>query len=188
MKVNPGFLDACRQIQARASVSVEFHFMAGVIAGLPLQHMRRVVSHAVPGASVHGSHDYVSYLARVDQSDLFLSPFPFGNTNGIVDAFTLGVPGVCKTGPEVFEHIDGALFARAGMPTWTTTDTVEAYIEAAVRMITQHDEREALRRQLIETRAVERFFEGRPEVFGERVLQLVAEHGNHEPAAVCGVA
>ena len=188
MKVNPGFLDACRQIQARASVSVEFHFMAGVIAGLPLQHMRRFVSHAVPGASVHGSHDYVSYLARVDQSDLFLSPFPFGNTNGIVDAFTLGVPGVCKTGPEVFEHIDGALFARAGMPTWTTTDTVEAYIEAAVRMITQHDEREALRRQLIETRAVERFFEGRPEVFGERVLQLVAEHGNHEPAAVCGVA
>jgi hypothetical protein len=34
----------------------------------------------------------------------------------------------------VFEHIDGALFARAGMPTWTTTDTVEAYIEAAVHM------------------------------------------------------
>jgi glycosyltransferase involved in cell wall biosynthesis len=171
----------------RAGVPVEFHFMAGVIAGLPLQHMRRVVSQTVPGASVHGLHDYVAYLARVDQSDLFLSPFPFGNTNGIVDAFTLGVPGVCKTGPEVFEHIDGALFARAGMPAWTTANTVEAYIEAAVRMITRHEEREALRRQLIETRAVERFFEGRREVFGERVLQLVAEHRNHEPVTVCGV-
>ena len=134
---------------------VQFHFMTGNSNGLPLKHMRRVISQTVPGAVTHGFHQYTAYLARVDQSDLFLSPFPFGNTNGIVDAFTLGLPGVCKTGPEVFEHIDGALFERAGMPAWTTADTVEAYVQAAVRMITQHDEREALRRQLIETKAVE---------------------------------
>lgn len=175
MKVNPGFLKACQQIQARADLPVEFHFMAGVIVGLPLDQMRRVVSRAVPGAVVHGYLDYAAYLAHVDDSDMFLSPFPFGNTNGIVDALTLGVPGVCKRGPEVFEQIDGALFARAHMPAWTTTDTVEDYIEAALRMIVQHDEREDLRRTLIDTKAVERFFEGRPEVFGERVLQLVHE-------------
>nr|WP_090689744.1 glycosyl transferase family 1 [Paraburkholderia phenazinium] len=183
MKVNPAFLEACRQIQARASLPVEFSFMAGVITGLPLEHMQRVITRIVPGATVHGLHDYPAYLAAVDASDLFLSPFPFGNTNGIVDAFTLGLPGVCKTGPEVFEHIDGALFARAGMPAWTVAENVEAYIEAAVRMIDQHDEREALRRQLIETRAVERFFEGRPEVFAERVLQLVSEQRSDVPAA-----
>jgi hypothetical protein len=175
MKFNPAFLDACGQIQQRAGIPVQFHFMPGTSAGLPLLHMRRIIGEAVPGAITHGFHDYAAYLARVDEADLFLSPFPFGNTNGIVDAFTLGVPGVCKTGPEVFEHIDGALFARAGMPSWTAADSVETYIEAAVRMITQHDEREALRQQLIDTRAVERFFEGRPEVFGERVLQLVRE-------------
>jgi hypothetical protein len=175
MKLNPAFLDACRQIQERATAPVQFHFMTGSQQGLPLLDMRRVIGEAVPDAVTHGFHYYASYLARVDDSDLFLSPFPFGNTNGIVDAFTIGLPGVCKTGPEVFEHIDGALFERAGMPAWTTADTVEAYIEAAVRMIDQHDEREGLRRQLIETKAVERFFEGCPEVFGERVLRLVRE-------------
>ena len=173
MKFNPAFLDACRQIQERAGIPVPFHFMPGAPNGLPLLQMRRVIGEAVPGAIIHGFHEYAAYLARVDDADLFLSPFPFGNTNGIVDAFTLGVPGVCKTGPEVFEHIDGALFARAGMPSWTTADSVDAYIEAALRMITQHDEREALRRQLIDTKAVERFFEGRPEEFGKRVLRLV---------------
>jgi hypothetical protein len=173
MKLNPAFLDACCQILERACIPVQFHFMPGAGSGLPLLQMRRVLGAAVPGAIVHGFHEYAAYLARVDDADLFLSPFPFGNTNGIVDAFTLGVPGVCKTGPEVFEHIDGALFARAGMPSWTTADSVDAYIEAALRMITQHDEREGLRRQLIDTKAVERFFEGRPEVFGKRVLQLV---------------
>jgi hypothetical protein len=175
MKLNPPFLAVCRQIQERAGIPVQFHFMPGAGSGMPLLQIRRVIGDAVPGAIVHGFHAYAGYLAQVDNADLFLSPFPFGNTNGIVDAFTLGVPGVCKTGPEVFEHIDGALFARAGMPAWTTTDSVESYIEAAVRMITQHDEREALRKQLIDTKAVERFFEGRPDVFGKRVLRLVRE-------------
>ena len=46
----------------------------------------------------------------LNDMDMFLSPFPFGNTNGIVDAFTAGLPGVCKTGREVF--VQGTLPAR----------------------------------------------------------------------------
>jgi hypothetical protein len=173
MKLNLRFFDACRQIQERARTPVQFHLMTGVRRGLQLEHMRRVIALALPGASVHGFHAYADYLAQIHHADMFLSPFPFGNTNGIVDAFTLGVPGVCIMGPEVFERIDGALFARAGMPPWTITSSIEDYVNAAVRMIDGHGEREALRARLIETKAVERFFEGDPSVFGERVLRLV---------------
>ncbi len=176
MKLNPGFLQACREIGARAATPVEFHFMSGMPSGLPLERMREVIGRALPGAIVHGFHDYASYLARVNRSDLFLSPFPFGNTNGIVDALTLGLPGVCKRGPEVFERIDGALFERVGMPSWTTAESVEDYIAAAVRMIDAHAERTALRQSLIDTRAVERCFEGRPQAFGENVLKRVREN------------
>jgi hypothetical protein len=178
MKLNPRFLDACREIVSRAATPVEFHFMSGVPTGLPLDRMREVIGRALPGALVHGFHDYASYLQRVNRADLFLSPFPFGNTNGIVDAITLGVPGVCKRGAEVFERIDGALFERVGMPSWAVADTVEDYVAAALRMIDSHAERAALRRQLIDTRAVQRCFEGRPEAFGESVLALVlADNG-----------
>ncbi|MEC5405902.1 glycosyl transferase family 1 [Paraburkholderia sp. MPAMCS5] len=173
MKLNPAFLDACREIGARARTPVEFHFMSGVPAGLALDHMRGVIGHALPRAVVHGFHQYPSYLERVNRSDLFLSPFPFGNTNGIVDALTLGLPGVCKRGPEVFEQIDGALFERVSLPPWTITDSVESYIAAAVRMIDGHDERIALRQRLIDTHAVESCFEGRPEAFAESVLALM---------------
>ncbi|MFM0752778.1 glycosyl transferase family 1 [Paraburkholderia strydomiana] len=175
MKLNPGFLAACREIGARAATPVEFHFMSGVPAGLALDQMREVIGRAVPGAVVHEFCQYADYLERVNRSDLFLSPFPFGNTNGIVDALTLGLPGVCKRGPEVFERIDGALFERVGMPPWTTADNVEGYIAAAVRMIDGHDERTALRQRLIDTRAVERCFEGRPEAFAESALALMLE-------------
>jgi hypothetical protein len=175
MKLNPGFLAACREIGARAATPVEFHFMSGVPAGLALDQMREVIGRAIPGAVVHEFCQYAGYLQRVNRSDLFLSPFPFGNTNGIVDALTLGLPGVCKRGPEVFERIDGALFERVGMPSWTTADNVEGYIAAAVRMIEGHDERTALRQRLIDTRAVERCFEGRPEAFAESALALMLE-------------
>ncbi|MFM0376387.1 glycosyl transferase family 1 [Paraburkholderia strydomiana] len=175
MKLNPGFLAACREIGARAATPVEFHFMSGVPAGLALDQMREVIGRAVPGAVVHEFCQYADYLGRVNRSDLFLSPFPFGNTNGIVDALTLGLPGVCKRGPEVFERIDGALFERVGMPPWTTADNVGGYIAAAVRMIDGHDERTALRQRLIDTRAVERCFEGRPEAFAESALALLLE-------------
>ena len=173
MKLNPGFLDACREIGTRAVTPIEFHFMTGVPSGLQFDHLRNVVVRAVPGAVVHDFHGYAEYLARVNQSDLFLSPFPFGNTNGIVDALTLGLPGICKRGPEVFEQIDGALCVRVGMTSWTVTDSVEAYIATAVRMIDQHDERTALRQRLIDTHAVQRCFEGRPQAFGESVLKLL---------------
>ncbi|MET3231659.1 UNVERIFIED_ORG: hypothetical protein ABIC54_003859 [Burkholderia sp. 1263] len=175
MKLNPVFLDTCREIGERAATPVEFHFMSGVPSGLQLDRMRDVIGRVLPRAVVHGFHDYADYLTRVNQSDLFLSPFPFGNTNGIVDALTLGLPGVCKRGPEVFERIDGALFERTGMPSWATTDSVEDYITAALRMIDRHDERIALRQRLLDTHAVERCFEGRPQAFGESVLKLMRE-------------
>ncbi|CAB3767176.1 glycosyl transferase family 1 [Paraburkholderia solisilvae] len=175
MKLNPRFFDACRRIREAARAPVQFHLMTGARHGLLLEQMRRAAALVLPGAVVHGFYPYADYLARVQHADLFLSPFPFGNTNGIVDAFTLGVPGICKTGPEVFEHIDGALFERAGMPAWTIASSVDDYTNAALRMIDQHDEREMLRARLIETAAVGRFFEGRPQVFGERVRQLVEQ-------------
>ncbi|MFM0648000.1 glycosyl transferase family 1 [Paraburkholderia bryophila] len=184
MKLNPGFLDACREIGARAATPVEFHFMSGVPAGLPLDRIRDVIGQALPRAIVHGFHDYAGYLTYVNRADLFLSPFPFGNTNGIVDALTLGLPGVCKRGAEVFERIDGALFERVGMPSWTTADSVEDYIAAAVRMIDSHDERKVLRQNLIDTRAVERCFEGRPQAFGERVRKLMREKKSHRAEAM----
>jgi hypothetical protein len=175
MKLNPGFLDACREIAARARTPVAFNFMSGVPSGLPLDRMRAVIGKALPEARVHGFYEYAGYLARVNRADLFLSPFPFGNTNGIVDALTLGLPGVCKRGAEVFERIDGALFERVDMPSWTVADSVDQYVAAAVRMIDAHAERTALRQSLIETRAVERCFEGRPQAFGKCVLKLVRE-------------
>ncbi|WP_213226431.1 hypothetical protein [Caballeronia sp. NK8] len=177
MKLSPSFLDACRQVSARSKVPVHFHFLTSGGDTVTLLHLSKVAGQAMvtKNGTVLPHQSYMDYVNYLNNMDMFLSPFPFGNTNGIVDAFTVGLPGICKTGREVFERIDGAMFMRAYMPGWMVAETAEEYIEAAVRLANNHDERESLRRYMLEKNVVQRFFEGRPEVFGEMVLDLVNE-------------
>ncbi|WP_143749385.1 hypothetical protein [Caballeronia arvi] len=183
MKLHPSFLEACRRIVERSESIVHLHFLTSGSTVLTLMHLSRILARTLTSGSytIHGFEPYAQYVNSLNQMDMFLSPFPFGNTNGIVDAFTVGLPGICKTGQEVFERIDGALFARAWMPGWMVADTEEEYVEAAVRLATNRRERESLRASMIERNVVQRLFEGRPEVFGEMVLDLLNRQAPVEP-------
>ncbi|WP_157696240.1 glycosyl transferase family 1 [Caballeronia temeraria] len=177
MKLSPSLLAAFRKIVERSEVTLQFHFLTNGGNLLTLMHLRKVLEQALPGTTIQvvPLRPYMDYIRYLDSMDMFLSPFPFGNTNGIVDAFTVGLPGVCKTGREVFERIDGAMFMRAYMPGWMVADTADEYVEAAVRLANNRDERESIRKYMLDKNVVQRFFEGRPEVFGEMVLELVEQ-------------
>jgi predicted O-linked N-acetylglucosamine transferase (SPINDLY family) len=127
----------------------------------------------LPDAVIHPIMPYQDYMARINECDLYLNPFPFGNTNGIVDVTALGLVGVCKTGPEVLEHIDEALFRRLGLPEWLIAETVDEYVQAAVRLMTDDELRLSLREGLIECKAVDEFYRGQPELFGQELEALI---------------
>ncbi|MBB5393213.1 MULTISPECIES: peptide transporter [unclassified Herbaspirillum] len=192
MKLNPRFLMACQKIAelalqppgGQAPKQVRFHFLIGQAQGLLYPQLQRLILRYVPGASVYPHQPYQEYLSIFNQCDMFLSPFPFGNTNGIIDAFTVGLPGVCKTGPEVFEHIDEGLFRRVGLPGWTIAATLDDYILAAVRMATDFGERDALCRYLADPQYLQRLFEGRPESLGDALIDLSRRRAGagHAPA------
>ncbi|RIA18768.1 hypothetical protein DFO61_4927 [Ectopseudomonas oleovorans] len=177
MKLNPRFLQACRQIaqltQDQYGKRVRFHFLIGQAQGLLYPQLQRLIRRYLPDARIYPHQPYQDYLGAFSRCDLFLSPFPFGNTNGIIDALTVGLPGVCKTGAEVFEHIDEGLLRRAGLPDWLIADSVEDYITAAARLAGDFTERQPLYRYLADGQPLQHLFEGRPEVFGERLLELL---------------
>ena len=176
MKLNPRFLAACAQIAARARTPVRFRFLIGQAQGLTYaQVLRNVRKQVGPSAHVYPHQSYQHYMAAIAGADLFINPFPFGNTNGLVDTVTAGLVGICKTGPEVHEHIDQGLFQRLGLPEWMVASTVEQYVEAAVRLIDDHKLRAALRRELAGPAAADRLFHGRPAIMGQllyRALEL----------------
>lgn len=174
MKLNPGFLATCEAIAAQtlnqSGKRVHFHFLVGQAQGLLYPQLLRLVERYVHDATVYPHQPYQDYMAILNRCDLFLSPFPFGNTNGIIDALTVGLPGVCKTGPQVFEHIDEGLFRRVGLPEWTIAQTRQEYVQAAVRLAANHGERAALYRHLATLEPLRTLFSGRPHALSEALL------------------
>ncbi|MGN6515943.1 MAG: hypothetical protein ACTHLR_08900, partial [Rhizomicrobium sp.] len=175
MKLNPRFIKACQKIAAGAKTPVHFEFLAGFASGLMREQVNRFVTSYLANATVHGHQPYASYMAVIDNCDLFINPFPYGNMNGISDMAMAGLVGVCRTGPQVHEHIDGGMFRRLELPEWLIAENDEAYVNAAIRLIDNHAERVALRKGLIARGGDEVFLKGRPEVLGEKLFAL-AKH------------
>lgn len=168
MKLNPYFLKALQAIRDRAKVKTHFHFLVGQSSGITHPYVERFIkTYLGDSATVHPHTPYHQYLTIMHQCDMVLNPFPFGNTNGIIDMVTLGLVGVCKTGPEVHEHIDEGLFKRLGLPEWLIADTVDQYVERAIRLAENHQERLELRRHIIENNGLSKLFTGDPKPMGE---------------------
>ncbi len=176
MKLNPHFLETLCAIRDNAKVKVYFHFALGNSIGIIHPYVTRVIkSYLGDSAITYPVRPYAEYMETLRQCDMLLNPFPFGNTNGIIDMVTLGLVGVCKTGPEVHEHIDGALFRRLGLPEWLIAETTDEYISRAIRLIENHQERVAIRRRIIKENSLKKLFTGDPCPMGRVFLEKLNE-------------
>jgi predicted O-linked N-acetylglucosamine transferase (SPINDLY family) len=169
---------------------VEFHFLVGQATGLVFPQVRNLVRRLMGDkAVVHKHQDYANYMNVIAGCDMFLNPFPFGNTNGIVDTVWAGLVGVCKTGREVHEHIDEGMFRRLGFPEWMVAKTNEEYKAAALRLIENDSERRDLARSLAGKKAIEKLiFKGRPEILGERIQALLKDLSRADAASAAALA
>lgn len=176
MKLNPYFLAALKAIRDRANVKVHFHFALGQSSGVTHPYVERFIkSYLGNDATAHPHVPYDQYLRILHNCDMMVNPFPFGNTNGIIDMVTLGLVGICKTGAEVHEHIDEGLFKRLGLPEWLIANTVDEYVERAIRLAENHQERLALRRHIIENNGLQTLFTGDPSPMGKVLLEKFEE-------------
>lgn len=189
MKLNPYFLQACQAIRDRAKVKVHFHFALGQSSGITHPYVTRFIkSYLGADATAHPHQPYHQYLSVLHNCDMLINPFPFGNTNGIIDMVTLGLVGVCKTGAEVHEHIDEGLFKRLGLPEWLITQTVDEYVACAIRLAENHEERLALRRHIIENNGLQTLFTGDPSPMGQVLLAKLQEWGAANGVEIQSVA
>lgn len=175
MKLNPYFLEALQEILKRSGVKIQFHFALGQCQGVVYPAVKRFIRHYLGDqATIYPHLPYGEYLEVLGQCDLMLNPFPFGNTNGIIDMVTLGLVGVCKTGREVHEHIDEGLFKRLGLPHWLICSTADDYVNCALRLIENHEERQQLRLDLIANHGLKKLFTGQPHYLGEVLKEALS--------------
>ncbi|EQA8868581.1 cobalt ABC transporter permease [Citrobacter braakii] len=165
MKINPGFLNTLAEITRRSRRPVQFCFYMGFAKGITTDYLRHAIQAVLPDAEVNAHMGVDVYQSALNSCDLFVNPFPFGNTNGLVDTIRQALPGVCMTGSEVHTHIDEGLFRRMGLPeTLIATDT-EEYIRAALSLIEDDAWRHQLQDRLYNDDVEQELFKGQTDSF-----------------------
>ncbi|ENG1322516.1 cobalt ABC transporter permease [Salmonella enterica subsp. enterica] len=172
MKINPDFLRTLTEIQSRSRVAVQFCFYLGFAHGLTLDYLRDAIHAELPTAEVNAHMPVQEYQTALNSCELFVSPFPYGNMNGVVDAVRQGLPGVCLTGPEVHSYIDGGLFRRLGLPETLVVADLDAYIQATLRLVEEHEYREMLQHKLLDDDVELVLFHGNPEKFAAAISDV----------------
>jgi hypothetical protein len=177
IKINAVFLFTLRRVTEQSRIPVKFQFFSLGALGLAKVYLQNVVERFLPGhVVVYPYVPYEQYIQNINACDMFVNPFPFGNTNGIVDAVRQGIPGVCLTGPEVHSHIDEGLFRRIGLPDWLITKTTDEYVSAVVRLAENAAEREELSKMIQRADVDSVLLKGNPELFARAVEWLRAIH------------
>nr|WP_281500882.1 hypothetical protein [Kordiimonas marina] len=178
-KITPEFLNTCRMIRERAHKPVEFWFFPNAVGPLH-QAITRRYAITMPGDKVLPRKNYNDYIRDLNQCDIFLSSFPFGATNGIVDAARQGLPIINITGDEAHTVNDSSLVADLDQPDWLTTHSVEDYIDAAVRLVDDPGLRVQISRNILDGDPDKAFFVDNGETSAEFSLIMNYIYHHHD--------
>ena len=159
---------------------VEFWFFPNAL-GYLYQAVKRRYEGMLPGSVVLPTKNYNDYIRDINQCDIFLSTFPFGATNGIIDAAIQGLPIVNMTGEEQHSQIDGILGRIVGLPEWLTAKTVDEYVEAVVKLVNDDGLRIQISRNLLDSKPSKVFFNETKEPhagFAKTLEYIFTKHEN----------
>lgn len=161
-KLIPPFLETLQEIEKAYGRTLEFHFFPNM-TGMSHHVITKDLRRWFPKAIVHPRTTYEQYQAWLAECDVMLSTFPFGGTNSIIDCFLLGIPVITWEGPHVHGRSDASMMRRVGLPEWCIAHTREEYVLAALGILRDEVEREALRLHLRNYDVAGEFFGDGPE-------------------------
>jgi predicted O-linked N-acetylglucosamine transferase (SPINDLY family) len=155
VKVSWPFVMAMQEVAKRANKKIEFWFFSAC-HGVGLYSFANEMAKLLPNVTVQQAQPYREYLETLAQCDLALFSFPFGGTNSMIDAMSIGLPMVTLLGDEPHSMSDTALVRRAGLPESLVCKSMADYVLAVLRM--QDDEYRHLVAELVRGVDVERKF------------------------------
>lgn len=135
MKLCPDFISFLSSIDWGQNATLNF-FPAET--GTEFLICEKLLHEQFPTSVVHHMEDYEVFMQQLSEQDLAVCPFPFGNTNGILDTMFLGLPTFALKGFEVCSSSEFQLLNTVGASfcTFSTKAEMALAIEQFV-----HDKR-----------------------------------------------
>jgi len=179
LKLNTSFMAVCKDILNNSQRAIEFHFFPSE-KGMIYQKIQQRIQQWIPDAIVYSTTDYNDYIANLNECDIHLSPFPFGGANSNIDSMQQGIPIVALEGQEPHSRTDSLFLTLSNLPDWLLTHSKEEYVQAALRLIHNDDERVAISEALL-TQDFENIFRDyefhtHEKVFGKTIDWLYQNH------------
>lgn len=151
MKLNHDFMRVLQRIgRGTGGKHLFWHFMVGASFGLNHMYAERRIKEYFPDAFVYPQMERDKYMETIAHCDLCLHPFPFGNSNSLLDCYQMGVPGVSLHGRELFAQMPRRMTSRCALAATMVRDTVDEYVTEALRLIGDDADREAQRQIILE--------------------------------------
>lgn len=148
-KLNAPFMAACKQIEQGAKEKgqmIQFHFFINML-GINLFQSAREIREWIPTALIYERTQYNEYLGHMKQCHLYLSTFPFGGTNSVVDALLLGIPVLAREGHHAHERFDAMILRSVGAPELVVRSNDE-FVARGIELATDHVQRAAISEKL----------------------------------------
>lgn len=180
LKLNPLYIQTLRQIVDSVDRPISFYVFPNV-SGVELMTTRRVLEEALTNVTVFPILRFQQYLTRLAECDVNLSPFPFGGLHSVIDSLRLGLPVIAMEGHEPHSRTDAMLLRRLGMPEWLITHSVQEYVSAARRVVSDDELRLQLKRQAMSISVDDVIFGDGSTLLGSDVADAVWwAYRNHE--------
>ena len=112
MKLSPAFMEFLSKILWPDNIQI--NFFPGE-QGCDFIKTENLIRQFFPTCIVHPLAHYSEYLVNLSTQDLAICPFPFGNTNGIVDSIKIGLPTFALKGKDICSAGEMELLITAGL-------------------------------------------------------------------------
>lgn len=121
MKLCPEFMSFI--VDLKLPNNVDLHFYPAE-SGTEYLACKNFINSFLPEASVHKITTYEAFMQSLSSHDLALCPFPFGNTNGILDCIYLGLPTFALRGTEVCSSSETHLLEAINLSNFVYNDKI----------------------------------------------------------------
>lgn len=152
-KLNSKFIKFLKVLKEKINKKIIFHFFPNE-AGLFYYQIKYKIENEIAGAIVHSMSNYENYTKKLSKCDLAVGSFPFGQTSGIFDCLSVGIPLFELYGEEIHECIGALIYSELGMSHYLSADKEELLIDLIFNYVIDKNVRLKFEKDLINIRRI----------------------------------
>ena len=107
-------------------------------------YVSSIVSSEFKNSIIHNETDYSEFLTKLSLCDFCCAAFPFGNTNGTMDACLLGMPSFSVEGTHLGDQNDSIVIKLFDFPRELISFSKSEYKNKILRMVDDHNYRQEI--------------------------------------------